>query len=86
MSRLGVIKATYQIENILKKMPVGQSLFDEDEVLDSTFSSNPVYSPTPTQIPPSRYVLLEKNEKVTFLITPQTIPLYKFVNLNVLVT
>lgn len=35
---------------------------------------------------PSRFVLLEKNDKVTFLLAPNTVSLSKYINLKAIVT
>jgi len=75
-TRHGAIKATYQI----------QYLLDKTSIATPDPSSTP--SPTvvqPTQIP-SRYVLLEKNDKLTFLLVPSSLSLNKYVNLNVIAT
>lgn len=87
MSRFGVVKATYQIENIIRRnSATNESLSTENNITESTPSSDIIFTPTPTQVLPSRYVLLEKNDEVTFLVTKPPIILSKFVNLNVLVT
>ncbi len=72
ISRFGVIKATYQVQNLL-------SIENSN---DSTSSSKP----EPSQKPPSRYVLLEKNDKITFITAPSTIPLSNYLNLRVIAT
>lgn len=72
ISRFGVIKATYQVQNLL-------SIENSN---DSTSSSKP----EPSQKPPSHYVLLEKNDKITFITAPLTMPLSNYLNLRVIAT
>ncbi|PJC54367.1 MAG: hypothetical protein CO028_02870, partial [Candidatus Levybacteria bacterium CG_4_9_14_0_2_um_filter_35_21] len=42
--------------------------------------------PEPSQKPPSHYVLLEKNDKITFITAPLTMPLNNYLNLRVIAT
>jgi hypothetical protein len=78
MSRYGVIKATYQVGNLLKKA----ALLDNPNSSESSTEE----TPTPTEAPPSRYVLLEKNDKITFLLTTPEIVLSKYINSEVIIT
>lgn len=83
---MGIIKATYQVENLISPtIPIFQItpiVIASDEAKQS---------PSPTQIPPTptpvptRFVL-EKGETITFLIVPSTINLSYYLNRKVLIT
>lgn len=79
VSKYGVIKATYQVTYLLNET------VQEDDT-DIYVSSDAASTPTPTPIPPSRYVLLDKNDKIVFLITPSEITLSKYINSKAIIT
>lgn len=88
VSRMGTIKATYQVESLLP------SPIPTIAPTDTQSSSSAIASPqagTPTQIPPSptpapsRFVLV-KGEGITFLIVPPEVSLNYYLNRRVLIT
>ncbi len=51
-----------------------------------TVTPTPTFTPSPTPIPPSRFVLVDKDDKIFFLITPSTLSLNRYLNQRVLLT
>lgn len=84
ISKVGVIKATYQVlaETDEASTPSPIITLSEVEGPPPTLTS----TPTPTPIPPSRYVLVDKDDKIFFLITPSNLSLQRYLNQRVLVT
>lgn len=85
-SRLGTIKATYQVLNLLSPTTTPVIAISNDEALLSSTPSPTVSSPTPTPIPASRYVLVDKNDQIIFLLVPRTLSLNRYLNERVLIT
>lgn len=88
VSRLGVIKATYQVSSFLSPTPAlipqtspTQSLTD----FPLASSTSPI-SLTPTPIPPSRYVLLGTGNQIIFLTTSTTLSFQPYLNKRVIAT
>ncbi len=81
VSRMGTIKATYQVESLLNSSP---SITVAPTDTQSSSSATPTQiPPTPTPVP-TRFVL-EKGETITFLIAP-TVNLSSYLNRKVLIT
>lgn len=72
VSKVGIIKATYQVKNLLSPTP-------------TSTSSAPTVFPTPTSIP-SRYVLVVRSDQIIFLLTSSEISLNYYLNQRVLTT
>ncbi|MDP3988093.1 MAG: hypothetical protein Q8P80_03020 [Candidatus Levybacteria bacterium] len=70
LSKIGYIKATYQVQDLLFPTPVSST-------------SAPTVNPSPV---PSRYVLLEKGDQIVFLLTPAEISLGYYIDRRVLAT
>lgn len=84
VSRLGTIKATYQVEYLLSPSPLPSStviLSDNEGSQSATPTEIP---PTPTPVP-TRFVLV-KGEDITFLIVPSEVNLSYYLNRKVLIT
>jgi hypothetical protein len=76
-SRVGIVKGTYQV------------LAAESDNLTPTSTPlpptpTPTLTPTPTP-PLSRFVLLDKDEKITFILSPLTIKMENYLNRRVLI-
>lgn len=84
ISRLGTIKATYQVLNLLS--PTTAPIITISEALLSSTPSPTISSITPTPIPASRYVLVDKNDQIIFLLAKQTLSLNRYLNERVLIT
>lgn len=69
-SRAGTVKATYQVRDIAGKI---------NEV--SSESASPISSKIP-----SRFVLIEKNSRILFLLTSSDFSFSEYINLDVLIT
>jgi len=82
VSRLGTVKATYQVVNLLNPTPTLTQSNNEE----STDSAFPTILPTATPIPPSKYVLVGKNDQIIFLITASGFSLQSYLNQRVIVT
>lgn len=82
VSKLGVIKATYQVQALLGFSP---SITVAPTNIQSSSSAAPAeVLPTPTPVP-ARLVLV-KGEDITFLIVPPEINLSSYLNRRVLIT
>src|SRR3989304_5290681 len=82
VSRLGTVKATYQVANLLNPTPTLTQSNNEE----STDSAFPTILPTATPIPPSKYVLVGKNDQIIFLITVSGLSLQPYLNQRVIIT
>ena len=86
VSRMGTIKATYQVQNLISSSPI---LLMSPTGLISPISSTSAITPTeipPTPTPvPTRYVL-EKGGDITFLTVPSDINLSYYLNRRVLIS
>lgn len=74
ISRLGTIKASYQIPSLV----VSSVAFDA--------SSSPTTLASPTPPSPVRFVLVDKNDNLTFLVPNSSVSLQNYVNTKVIVT
>ncbi len=90
-SKVGTIKGTYQVLGLMAQAletstptPSGQTV-NPTTAPTSTPSPTPTNTPTPTPLP-SRYVLLDKDEKIIFLVVPSAIRMDKYIDKRVLVT
>lgn len=82
VSRMGVIKATYQVQYLLSPSPI-PSIAPTDT--QSSLSATPIeIPPTPTPVP-NRFVLV-KGEDITFLVAPLDINFFYYLNRKVLIT
>lgn len=86
VTKIGTVKATYQVLSAVTKA------YAEETTPPPTPTSipTPTYTPTPTMIPtptppPSQYVLLDKDEKITYLLTGKDISLQKYLNKRVVI-
>lgn len=79
VSKVGVVKGTYQVLGLM-----AQAI--DTPIPTSMPTNTPTLTPTLTPPPPSRYVLLDKDEKIIFLLTASSIKIEKYVDKRVLVT
>lgn len=87
ISRMGTIKATYQIQNLISPSPIPTSVPTDIISPSSSDSASPTtYLLQPTTLPvPTRYVLV-KGEDITFLVVPTEVKLEYYRNKKVLIT
>ncbi len=79
VSRMGAIKATYQIPSVIPSEASPKA-----GVVEGSPSATIEPSPTPTPVP-ARYVL-EKGDTITFLIAPSTVNFSFYLNRKVLIS
>lgn len=79
VSRLGVIKATYQVTALL--LPTATPFTTSEPDVTEGIAPSPTSSPIP-----SRYVLVGKLDQITFLIVPPAINLNNYLNQRALIT
>lgn len=82
VSKVGVVKGTYQVLGLMAQVietPIPTSM------PTNTPTPTPTLTPTSTP-PPSRYVLLDKDEGIIFLLTAKSIRIDKYIDKRVLVT
>lgn len=83
VSKMGTIKATYQVPYLVSTTPIPTILPTETE---SSSSATPTeIPPTPTTPIPTRFVLV-KGEDITFLTVPEDVNLSYYLNKRVLIT
>lgn len=83
-SKVGTIKGTYQVLGLMAQALETPTVIPTSAPT-STPSPIPTNTPTPTPLP-SRYVLLDKDEKIIFLVVPSAIKMDKYIDKRVLVT
>jgi len=83
-SKVGTIKGTYQVLGLMAQALETPTVIPTSAPT-STPSPIPTNTPTPTPLP-SRYVLLDKDEKIIFLVVPSSIRMDKYIDKRVLVT
>lgn len=87
VSKVGTVKATFQVLGITKKAYAEELSPTPTPTITPTLTNTPTPTMTPTPTPPpSRFVLLDKDEKVLFLIAPNKVKLDSYMNKRVLVT
>jgi len=90
ISKVGVIKGTYATVLADEVTPTATPQPTTTPVPSNTptptFTPTPTVTPSPTPLPPSRFVLVDKDEKIFFLLTPATLSLKKYLNQRVLIT
>lgn len=77
-SKVGIVKGTYQV-----------LAAESDNITPTPTSLPPTPTPTltPTPTPPlSRFVLLDKDEKITFILSPNSLKMENYINRRVLIT
>lgn len=90
ISKLGTIKATYQIANLISEVsPTSVAVSPTIIVGGETATPSPTLAP-PTSVPsptpsPSRYVLVTGSQ-ITFLVIPPVLSINSYLNKRVLVT
>lgn len=94
ISKVGIIKGTYSTVLADEVTPTATPQPTNTPVPTNsptpspspTFTPTPTFTPSPTPLPPSRFVLVDKEEKIFFLLTPTTLSLNKYLNQRVLIT
>ncbi len=87
VSRMGIIKATYQVQNLISPSPLPSPtvMLSESETSPSA-TIEPFIEPSPTPTPvPTRYVLVN-GQSITFLIVPPEVSLNYYLNKRVLIS
>lgn len=88
VSKIGTVKATYQVLSAVTKAYAEEISIQPSPTPTSiptpTFTPTPTLTPTPTP-PPSQYVLLDKDEHITYLLTPKEVSLQKYLNKRVVI-
>lgn len=85
ISRLGTIKATYHLTPTLPTFAPVTSPNDQGASSSGIPTSSPKMYPEEV-VKVERYVLIDKNEELTFLVIPKTLSLNNYLNQRVLVT
>jgi hypothetical protein len=88
VSKIGTVKATYQVLSAVTKayaeeIPIQPSP-TPTSIPTPTSTPTPTITPTPTP-PPSKYVLLDKDEHIIYLLTSKEISLQKYLNKRVVI-
>lgn len=91
ISKVGIIKGTYavladEVTPTSTPQPTNTPVPSNTPTPTPTLTPTPSPTITPTPIPPSRFVLVDKEEKIFFLLTPSTLSLNKYLNQRVLIT
>lgn len=92
ISKVGIIKGTYatvladEVTPTLLPTNTPIPATPTNTPVPPTFTPTPTPTLTPTPIPPSRFVLVDKDEKIFFLITPTSLLLNRYLNQRVLIT
>jgi len=86
LSKVGVVKGTYQVLSLIAQADATATPIPPTSTPEPTHSptATPTLIPTPTP-PLSRFVLLDKDERITFLLAPATVKLESYLNKRVLV-
>ncbi len=87
VSKLGTIKATYQVQSLLTPTPqIVESVIASESGKDMTTPQPTAGQPLAETATPSRYVLVDKDDHIFFLVIPQTLSLNYYLNRRVLIT
>lgn len=93
ISKVGIIKGTYtnvladEVTPTITPIPTNTpNPPTPTHTPTPTLTPTPSPTSTPTPIPPSRFVLVDKDDRIFFLITPSSFSLNKYLNQRVLLT